>query len=87
MSEIKLKYDFRGYLAQKAEESGCVLITEYYTAKNDNVTFVIKRTYSKKSATVSVSGLEEIQNSCTEAIQNLLDARFAKALAAMETGD
>jgi hypothetical protein len=87
MSEPKLGYDFRGYLAKKAEAVGCSLLTEHYAANADRVTFILRQLGAKKCATISVSGLEEIQNSNLESIQNLLDSRFAKALAAMEAGD
>ena len=83
----ELKYDFRAYLAEKAKDAGCTLLTEHYTLNEDRVTFILRRPDCKKGATVSVSGLEEIQNSSKDAIQDLLNGRFAKALAAMETGD
>jgi hypothetical protein len=78
----ELHYDFRGYLAQKAEVAGCVILGERYAVGADSVTFVlVSKDDPPRRSKVSISGLEEIQNASRDAIQNLLDGRFAKALA------
>lgn len=64
----------------------CAIIPEYYVNDRDHVAFILISYGGDRSAKISISGLEEIQNSSRETIQDPLDGRFAKALAAMETG-
>jgi hypothetical protein len=78
----ELHYDFGGYLAKKAEDAGCVILGERYAVGADSVTFIlVSKDDPPKRSKVSISGLEEIQNSSRVAVQNLLDSRFTKALA------
>jgi hypothetical protein len=83
-----LHYDFRGYLAKKAEEAGCILLPERYTVDADSMTFLLKHPSAKIEghAAISISGLEEIQNSSRVAVQNLLDSRFGNALNTLQDG-
>ena len=85
---LRLHYDFRGYLTQKAEDAGCILLPERYSANADSMTFLMNHPSAKIEAAVaiSISGLEEIQNSSRVAIQNLLDSRFGNALKTLQNG-
>jgi hypothetical protein len=81
----ELHYDFRGYLTQKAEASGCAILGERYAVGADSVTFVlVSKDDPPRRSKVSISGLESLQIGGVdplESVQNLLDGRFAKALA------
>ena len=82
----QLKYDYFRYLNNKALLLGYSVETAPYSEavhyNYDKIDFVLRD--KDKTATISVSGLEQIQNCETDALQNLLDGRFANAVKALE---
>jgi len=71
-------FDMEKHLAEKAKESGVELLKPVDPVNLDATIFLIGN--DKGWAAISVSGLEEVQNSSEEKMKDLLDTRFTNAL-------
>ena len=80
------KFSCEEYLRQKAKEANCRLIGPNFKVNQDALVFVIKKNGVNGHASVSLSGLEMLQNATDESFKDLINTRFVDALKTLEIG-
>jgi hypothetical protein len=70
--------DHFAYLEQKSTSAGIKITKAQFHYASDTKVYLLEK--AGRLATVSLSGLEMLQNSKDEQIQDLIDTRFGKAL-------
>lgn len=77
------RFNIEEYLTKKANAVGLRISDQTHWVNNkDGKTFLLSR--GSNHASISISGLEEIQNSSYETMRDLLDCRFEIALASLD---
>jgi hypothetical protein len=73
------------YLTDKAAKAGLTLVDASGLINKDSREFLLVGGVAAQArATISISGLEELQNNSEEALKSILDSRFDAALAALD---
>lgn len=74
-------FDIRQYVLNKIQEANLHLHEEHTIVNQDAKVFVLSlKENLALSGALSISGLEELQNSSVEALKDLIDTRFRNVL-------